>query len=77
MLIALLNSVNALFCQHEWMTRTESSRLYVECRRCLATSHGIDFRQKPGHEMRRELRVVDRVVDGVVDATVVPGRIAA
>ena len=73
MLIALLHSVNTLFCQHEWMTRTESSRLYVECRRCLATSHGIDFRQRSDHQVRRERHVVERVVD----PSVAPGRAAA
>ena len=59
MLMSLLHTFNAMFCQHEWMTRTESSRLYVECVRCLATSHGIDTRQECGLQVRRDLHTVD------------------
>ena len=45
MLTAMLRSVCCLFCHHEWMARSEQTRLYVECVRCLATSRGIDIRR--------------------------------
>ena len=45
MLTAMLRSVSYLLCHHEWMARSEETRLYVECVRCLATSRGIDIRR--------------------------------
>ena len=76
MLMLLLHTVNALFCQHEWMTRTDSSRLYVECVRCLATSQGIDTRQECGLQSRLDVHAVDQNVHAV-DQRLSAGRLAA
>jgi len=76
MLMSLLHSVNALFCQHEWMTRRESSRLYVECVRCLTTTQGIDTRQECGLHTRLEVHAVDQSVHAV-DQGLSAGRLAA
>ena len=45
MLTSLLQAVGRCFCQHEWMARSKSTRMYVECVKCLATSDGIDIRR--------------------------------
>lgn len=45
MLTSLLQAVGRCFCHHEWMARTDSTRLYVECMKCLASSDGIDVRR--------------------------------
>jgi hypothetical protein len=45
MLTSLLQAVGRSFCHHEWLARTDSNRLYVECMKCLATSDGIDLRK--------------------------------
>jgi hypothetical protein len=45
MMTVLLHAVNALFCQHEWITRAQPQRLYLECVKCLAVSPGIDTRR--------------------------------
>jgi hypothetical protein len=42
MMTMLLRAVNGLFCQHEWITRAQPQRLYLECVNCLAISPGID-----------------------------------
>jgi len=70
MLSSLLHSVTCLFCQHEWLTCTRSSRLCLECMKCLATS--------PGVEMRREVRRQPQQDGGnVLDHGLSPGRLAA
>jgi hypothetical protein len=45
MLTSLLQAVGRCFCAHEWIARTDSTRLYVECVKCLATSDGIELRR--------------------------------
>ncbi len=45
MLTSLLQAVGRCFCHHEWMARTDSTRLYVECVKCLACSDGIELRR--------------------------------
>jgi hypothetical protein len=45
MLTSLLQAVGRCFCGHEWIARTDSTRLYVECVKCLATSDGIELRR--------------------------------
>ena len=46
MLTSLLHTVNCLFCDHEWITHSQSTRLYLECVKCLAISNGIDVRRE-------------------------------
>jgi hypothetical protein len=43
MLTTLLRTVSSLFCHHEWMTRREPGRVYLECVNCLATTAGIEI----------------------------------
>jgi len=46
MMTMLLRAVNGLFCQHEWITRSQPQRLSLECVKCLAVSPGIDTRRE-------------------------------
>jgi hypothetical protein len=55
MFASLFHTVNCLFCQHEWMTRSHSSRMYVVCVKCFETSQGIDIRREPGRSPQRSL----------------------
>jgi hypothetical protein len=51
-LALLIRSFSSLFCNHEWVRRHESRRVYLECVHCLATTRGLDL----GPELTRPAR---------------------
>ncbi len=44
MFSTFLRTVFSLFCQHEWVTRREPGRVYLECVNCLTTTTGIEIK---------------------------------
>lgn len=69
MLNTFLRTVTGFFCEHEWMTRSDSTRVYVECVRCLSTSKGFEIEEKT--------RVVPRHSFHIGERDVSVGRVAA
>ncbi len=59
MLTSLFHTVNCLFCEHEWLTCARSSRLSLECIKCLAVSPGVDMRRESVQQPQQESHAAD------------------
>jgi hypothetical protein len=43
MMSRLFRHVASVLCNHEWATRRDTSHVYLECVRCLATTPGVEY----------------------------------
>jgi hypothetical protein len=55
MISRFFRNVSSILCHHEWATRREAERVYLECLHCLATTPGVRYGHsaKPLHEATR------------------------